>query len=511
MKPLETLLYVLSAGGALAAYLLLAPPVSWYAIAVCGVFLVWSIFAQDAEKPVLRLAGLTWSLEDFVRGWLITGRTGSSKTLSAINTITFQVFQNVPGWGGLCLDQKGLYWEILVKMAQHFGREDDLVLLQTRPADKDALWRPPNTINITGNPNVPASTYAKVIVDTATSLTGGRGQNPFFPTKAQLAIQLAFEALRHVGAFVTIPNVRRILMQEEDAHEIMQMLVDRGDQRGHELLSAFRGFLEQPAEQFGGVQGTISTYLDYFLNDEIAEVFCAQEPTFSVAEIDRGKIVCIAMPQKFQTERLYINTILKLSYYFHALSRFDKPAEQRADDNLIILFADEGQEIITGAESAFADHRAAGVIREAKATMVLATQAYTSIHGALDKRYADVLMLNLSNEIIFTCANDDSAVMASKNIGEREIVEKSWGTAAGRMSYNYRRVIKPFYPPHKLRKLPKFTAIVRHCEKPFRKRLIPPLNPDGTFPGWFTSTRPHFALWQWLRGKLRSHPPIPTQ
>jgi len=87
------------------------------------------------------------------------------------------------------------------------------------------------------------------------------------------------------------------------------------------------------------------------------------------------------MPQKFQSERLYINTILKLSYYFHALNRFDKSAEDRDGDNLIILFADEGQEIITGAESAFADHRAAGAIREARATIVLATQAYTSIHS----------------------------------------------------------------------------------------------------------------------------------
>ena len=122
------------------------------------------------------------------------------------------------------------------------------------------------------------------------------------------------------------------------------------------------------------------------MTPEISEVFCANEPTFSLSEIDYGKIVCLAMPQKFQSERLYINTILKLSYYFHALSRFDKPVEERERDNLIVLFADEGQEIITGAESAFADHRAAGVIREARATIVLATQAYTSIHGALDKR-----------------------------------------------------------------------------------------------------------------------------
>ncbi len=58
------------------------------------------------------------------------------------------------------------------------------------------------------------------------------------------------------------------------------------------------------------------------------------------------------MTQKFQSERLYINTILKLSYYFHALSRFDKSAEERIRDNLIILFADEGQEILTGCDQA---------------------------------------------------------------------------------------------------------------------------------------------------------------
>jgi len=81
-------------------------------------------------------------------------------------------------------------------MAAHFGRARDLVLLQIRLLGKDELWRPVHTINITGNPNVPASTYAKVIVDTAVSLTGGRGQNPFFPTKVQIAIQTGFEILR---------------------------------------------------------------------------------------------------------------------------------------------------------------------------------------------------------------------------------------------------------------------------------------------------------------------------
>lgn len=503
MRPTDLFLYALCALGVLAGYFYLSPPLSWSTIGTCAVFAIWTLFADEhSGKTILRLGGLSWSMEDFVRGWLITGRTGSGKTQCAINAITFQIFQNVPNWGGICLDQKGLYWEILVKMAAHFGRSDDLVLLQTRPLGKDMLWRPPFTINITGNPHVPASTYAKVIVDTAISLSGGKSGNPFFPTKAQLAIQTAFEILRHLDAYVTIPNIHRLLLRKEDGEAVMEDLMKMDGQRAEELLVAFRdGYLSQPPEQLGGVQGTISTYLEYFLNPEIAEVFCANEPTFSVDQIDRGKIVCIAMPQKFQSERLYINTILKLSYYFHALSRFDKPAEDRAKDNLLILFADEGQEIITGTESAFADHRAAGVIREAKATLVLATQAYTSIHGALDKRYADVLMLNLSNELIFTCANNDSAVIASKNIGERQVVEKTWGLAAGRKTYTYQKKIQPYFQTYELRKLPKFTAIIRHCEKSFRKRLIPPINPDGSYPTWFLYFRPDYALRQWLKGK----------
>ena len=269
----------------------------------------------------------------------------------------------------------------------------------------------------------------------------------------------------------------------------IEKLMNKGDQRSHELVVALRdGFFGQPPEQLGGVQGTLSTYLEFFINPEIAEVFCANEPTFSMDQIDAGKIVCIAMPQKFQSERLYINTILKLSYYFHALSRFDKPAEEREKDNLIILFADEGQEIITGAESAFADHRAAGIIREARATIVLATQAYTSILGSLDKRYADVLMLNLSNELIFTCAESRLCGHCLEEHRRTRGHRKNLGDGPqARGPTHYQRVIKPHLPPFKLRKLPKFTAVIRHCEKPFRKRLIPPISPDGSYPRWFTA------------------------
>jgi hypothetical protein len=196
MKAIDSIIYLLCIGGALAGYFFLPLPLSLIVIGFCALFAAWSLFAPDnSAKIVLRLGGLAWSMEDFVRGWLITGRTGSGKTQCAINRITYQMFQNVPHWGGVCLDQKGLYWEILGEMAAHFGHEENFTLLQTRPLGKNALWRPVHTINITGNPNVPAFTYAEVIVDTALLLTRGRSQNPFPPTKAQIAIQTGFDII----------------------------------------------------------------------------------------------------------------------------------------------------------------------------------------------------------------------------------------------------------------------------------------------------------------------------
>ena len=196
MKTSDLLVYLFCIAGTLAAYFLLTPPLSLIVIGFCALFAAWGLFAPDSSsRIVLRLGGLAWSMEDFVRGWLITGRTGSGKTQCAINAITYQVFQNVPHWGGVCLDQKGLYWEILGEMAAHFGHEENFTLLQTRPLGKNALWRPVHTINITGNPNVPAFTYAEVIVDTALLLTRGRSQNPFPPTKAQIAIQTGFDII----------------------------------------------------------------------------------------------------------------------------------------------------------------------------------------------------------------------------------------------------------------------------------------------------------------------------
>ena len=79
--------------------------------------------SERKRKVIVKLRGLSWTREDFCRGWLITGDTGSGKTRSGITPLLYQVFKNEPGWGGVCIDDKGLYWETLSEMAAHFNRQ----------------------------------------------------------------------------------------------------------------------------------------------------------------------------------------------------------------------------------------------------------------------------------------------------------------------------------------------------------------------------------------------------
>jgi hypothetical protein len=114
------------------------------------------------------------------------------------------------------------------------------------------------------------------------------------------------------------------------------------------------------------------------LTPDIAQVFCAAENTFEFKEVDRGKIICVAMPQKYQMERRYINTFLKMLFYTHVLRRFDRPKEERANDNLLILWVDEAQRFVTASEDGMSDYNCIDVMREAKATLVAAAQSSTS-------------------------------------------------------------------------------------------------------------------------------------
>ncbi len=445
---------------------------------------------RNRKRIVARLGGLTWKRTQFCRGWLITGDTGSGKTSSGINQLAHQVFQNEPTWGGLCIDEKGVYWETLTAMAKHYGRERDLIQLRIRTEGSDPNWMPEHRFNLTGDRSIPFTTYAKFIVDTATSLGQG-GDKGFFKSQAQTHIAHALELLYELKRPVTLRGVFELLSDREVLEEEMENLESLLETPRREAVYAHfaNRFLNQPDEQSGGVRETIGNYLQYFLTPEVAEVFCTEESTFDFASIDQGKIILTTMPQKFQTERRYINTFLKLLYYNHALRRFDKPKADRAKSNLLILWADEAQRFMTASEDGTSDYNCVDVIREAAATIVAAAQSTTSFVPPLGNDKSKVLTLNLRNRMIFRAADEADAVQAADFLGKKRVVKRSWGFSAGKRNVNYSETEEHKIKPHKLRSLRDHQCVLVHCERGFRRVTLAPLEPDGAVAKWFSSWR----------------------
>ena len=181
-----------------------------------------------------------------------------------------------------------------------------------------------------------------------------------------------------------------------------------------------------------------------------------------------------------------MNTLLKLSFYAHALRRFDKPAAQRASDNLLILWADEAQKIVSAAEDGMSDYNVVDVIREARATVVAATQSYQSLIPPMgDERKAKVFIANLANRVTFCAADEDSAKIAADTLGKRKAKRRTIGYAGGKRSSSWTEEDKYWFEPHQLRKLRKFEAVVQHCNRGFRKVRLRPCGPDGKAPSWY--------------------------
>lgn len=215
-------------------------------------------------------------------------------------------------------------------------------------------------------------------------------------------------------------------------------------------------------------------------------MFCStEENTFELSALDHGKIVCVAMPQRYQMERRVVNTFIKMLFYGHVQRRYDLPKEELSKRNLLILWADEAQRFVTRSEEGLTDHDMAATIREAKAAIVAATQSSTSLIPPLGKENAAAFTLNLRNRLIFKAADEAGAVESADFLGKREVEKRTRGMSGGRTTYSVSKVDEHVIKPHALRTMKNHEAVIVHCERGWRKRMVSPVDPDGKVPSWF--------------------------
>jgi TraM recognition site of TraD and TraG len=461
-----------------------------------GLGIVWfSTAPKKKEETVATLGGYNWSKNDFCRHWLITGQTGTGKTTAAITNLQDSLFEHNPhrrdengiiiehGWGGVCIDDKGTYWEFIQAIADHHDRSKDLELLQTRPEWADHTWKPKTILNPLSDDRIPANTYADAIATCFKNASDDVAEgHPFFTTQAVSNIGMGIELARMLGRFPCLHEINDILQAQDLMQAALQKIEERLSkseiqpdkvERAKSVISHFRThFLNQPEEQLGGIKSTIGNYLHYFGTPDVVEVFGQPAGnTVEFADIDRGRIFCISMPQKYQIERRYIGSLLIVLFLQHAKRRFDVLAKDRAKANLIALWADEAQRFLSGREDA-------DILREAKAAIIASTQMHEGFYPSMRREVADVFMGNLSNRVIFKAASKTSAEASANYIGQKDVWKKSYSYGKGGRSVSRHKEEEFKIRPTDLaneRKFPQFTAVVYHCTKGWRKRKLPAL------------------------------------
>jgi len=439
---------------------------------------VYRGFLPEEKKIdyVLELGGVRWNEEDFCRGWEIDGRTGSGKTASAVVPIIHALKKNRPDIGILALDTKGDLSEPLAAIAKDLHCEKDLVQIEVRPDNAPPDWKPPHTMNFLADSSIPFSTYAKILVDVATA-AGQKGGQAFFKNAAQSAIQNGFTALQVLRHGITIDNCCNIINDLSQLQTITKQLTElvESQPQHRELKDYFVELQKQPPEQLSGIRSTVFNYLQPFTAQDIADVFCPMDPTFSLSEIDHGKLISVKIPQKYQVEKKYVGLLLKVLFYLHALRRYDLTAEERRRKNLITMVLDEAQETVLVSEDGISDFNVVDKIRGARATTINSTQSPTSYIPPMGNREkSEVFLLNLGNKIYFTAADKQASDMIADAIGKHTIKKRTYGRSLGKSNMSWTEQDEHWIKPHELRALPRHCAIVKHCEQRFRRLILPP-------------------------------------
>ena len=451
--------------------LLMALPAMWFLYLALG-------HKKPSELPpyVLKLGGVIWKEADFCRGWEIDGRTGSGKTASGVVPIIHALKRNRPDVGIMALDTKGDLSEPLEAIARELKCEKNLRQLEVRPDDAPPTWTPAFTMNVLADPSIPYSTYAKILVDVATA-AGQKGGQAFFKNAAQVAIQNAMATLAAIDEPVTIDNCFRVVTDNTVLEKKISALKKPrlGASKIGYLIDYYREFSDQPPEQKSGITSTVFNYLQPYTAPDIAQIFCAGDPSFDIKELDLGRLVTVKIPQKFQTEKKYIGLLLKILFYLHALRRYDLPAAVRDSKNLIVLVLDEAQETVLVSEDGISDYNVVDKIRGARATTINSTQSPTSYIPPMGNRErADVFLLNLGNKIYFTAADKLASEMLADSIGKRTVKKRTWGRSGGKSNVSWSEQDEHLIKPHILRSLPKHVAVIKHCERPFKRVYLPP-------------------------------------
>lgn len=438
-------------------------------------------------------------------------------------------------WGGGIYDQKGNCYQQIQPMLERYDRPEDVVVLQVRPANAPASWQPANRVNVLSFDHFPADTYAKIIADTYNQVEECDKPDPFFVPNARNSIADGIRLMRAIRTAQRnlkfhIDPAMRVLPALDQVHELLkdssgstfrhflvrigvraltakkqeEIKKHQGDKSTIQITPADLApglytdtavdgaistleisYFKQPADQLGGIASTIDNFLKPFSEPSFAEVFC-RDNTVNFTDVEKGKVFCISIPQRFSLQRVYINALVSEIIYQIILNRGDlrKEGDPLWDNrNVIRQEKDEAQRLAINADTNV------DTIRELYGSTALASQS----NNALWKRFggrekATEPLSNLCNLFICRAANDECAKVSAELISKAIFAEtSSSGKSGEEKSHTTSHKEHYIIPPEELRSLSDFNVIFAPAEgKYLFVHVVPcPVMPRGGVPPWW--------------------------
>ena len=477
-------LFALSAGVAAIAYVFGERYLAGASL-VAGLWQLCALAEAAPDRPggrhIVKLLGLSWTMEDFLTHWIIVGRSGSGKTAGVIRTIVIQLMHSAPGFGCIAIDEKANFHKILARICAANGQPEKLMVLRPRrPGSGEA---PAHTMNLIGDRSISWETYAQLVIDTAVAC-GQETNNSFFKLQGRKVITAIFTTLEAVGDVPTLGAAFDFIADDSIYDRTIQRLekLAEGSAPCAGLLSFWRTFDRKAGDERSGIKSTTELYLYPYAAGPLRELLGNPNPTLELRAVDEGKILCPSLPQAYLTQRRYVIAWFKFAGYYHLLRRFDDFDDaEREKLTPIVLLADEGQNSILAAEEGLADHNTLDKIREARGTLILAMQSYSSMLPALKGRrdLAETVITNLNNHVIGAIRDETGREMAANIFGKEWQVEKSHSYGGRDSAVVVKRELRHIFHTGIFTRLPQFKCIVFHVGGRWAQGYIPPLTDDG--------------------------------
>ena len=344
-----------------------------------------------------------------------------------------------PNLGMLILDVKGNFYSQVLKYANLYNREADIIEISMysnvkyNPLDKPHL----------------KSTVLANRLKTILELFSQNNSESYWLDKAQDIISEAIKLCRlYNNGYVTFSEIHNLINYEDyykSKLDVLRSLFQSGNMTYEETYNLYTSlnFFENEFTNLDErtksiLKSEITRITGIFISDfDVYNIFCPKKEEINFSGFSKviksGKIVVLNMNiSKYKNLSKIIAAYLKLDFQSEVLSQLSQNLE---NINPTIFMCDEYQEYVTSSDADFFAQS-----REAKCINIISTQSYSSILNTVKSESSlKVIIQNLINKLWLRTDDLYTIETAQKQLGKEDKtkISKNISENAYETNFNY--------------------------------------------------------------------------